>query len=209
MSLHEIGKKHGTDKSGNNHTHHGLSYLHIYEKYLEEKRDQKNNILELGVLGGKSIRTWHEYFPESNIIGIDIDPARKDIFNDERIEILIGSQTDEDIRDMVASKYKTLDVVIDDASHINQLTLKSFEIYWPIIASKGVYIMEDLTYDTITDPGINGWPGQKYNYKNGEEYLSQGTDLLNFIVNNIIKMQHADAVASIHLYPEIIIVTKI
>ena len=75
--LTELGLKYGTDKSEN-------GYTRIYEEFLSDKRNEKNNILEIGVGRGASLRMWAEYFPESFILGMD----REDIAQELRIAIV-------------------------------------------------------------------------------------------------------------------------
>ena len=64
-SLLEIGKRRGTDKF-----EHG--YLDVYEHYFEHFRKKPVNILEIGVRYGNSIWTWHDYFKNGNVFGMDI-----------------------------------------------------------------------------------------------------------------------------------------
>ena len=49
----------------------GLNSAPIYEKVFEKRRFEKLKILELGVANGHSIASWHHYFPNSEIYGID------------------------------------------------------------------------------------------------------------------------------------------
>jgi RHS repeat-associated protein len=65
MTLDEIGLKFGTDKSSIYH-----NYLPFYERY----RNEPMKLLEIGVAGGASLAMWTEYFPNSAIVGADIDP---------------------------------------------------------------------------------------------------------------------------------------
>jgi hypothetical protein len=52
--LDRIAKKYGTDKS---------SDIHNYcEKYIKFKKEERLNILEIGVSEGKSVKMWSEYF---------------------------------------------------------------------------------------------------------------------------------------------------
>jgi predicted DNA-binding protein YlxM (UPF0122 family) len=90
MNLDEIGKKNGTDKSSIYH-----DYLKKYEKYLPFKREDKLNFLEIGVARGESLKTWKEYFFNSEIIGIDILRECLD-YEEDRIKVEIGSQNDPD-----------------------------------------------------------------------------------------------------------------
>ena len=65
MKLTEIHTKYITDKG----TEH--NYLEFYEHQFQNIRLEKNNILEIGVLHGGSLKLWNEYFPNSIIYGIE------------------------------------------------------------------------------------------------------------------------------------------
>ena len=88
--LNSIAKSYGTDKSDEIH-----NYCVKYQKYLPFQRYDNLNILEIGVLNGKSLLTWKEYFYRSNILGIDINPECKKYEDKENnISVEIGSQFD-------------------------------------------------------------------------------------------------------------------
>ena len=125
MNLHELGIKHGTDKVDQWHTFRGNSYLDVYEKYFSPLKDKSINILEIGALGGDSLRLWKEYFSNANVYGIDINPNCINL-EEERIKIFIGSQDDIPFLQGVVDECGTFDIVIDDGSHINDLTLSSY-----------------------------------------------------------------------------------
>lgn len=208
MNLQEIGLKHGTDKATLVHSHKGYSYLQRYEKYFQSKRYSKNNILELGVLGGNSIRTWLEYFPDSNVIGVDIDPTRKHIFNTvPRVEMITGSQTDKNVRNEILGKYKTLDIIIDDASHVNELSIQSFNLYWPLLKHDGIYIIEDVAYTDYKELGKTSWPGQNYNTEGTLNSTKKAME--DFILQKISdNFQNLNNIFSIHIYQQVIVFIK-
>ena len=56
-TLNNLAIRYGTDKSSDNH-----NYCVKYEKYLTFNRYDKLNILEIGVLDGKSLLTWKDYY---------------------------------------------------------------------------------------------------------------------------------------------------
>ena len=57
--------------SGDKGTAH--SYIENYYHYrFDEIRLNKLNILEIGVSTGLSLEMWCEYFPNSNIIGVEL-----------------------------------------------------------------------------------------------------------------------------------------
>ena len=130
----------------NNHDkllHKWLHYFDIYERHLERFRGTSPTMLEIGVFEGGSLAMWKEYLgPGSKIVGIDINPACK-THEADGIEIFIGSQDDPALIDQILRKYPTLDVVLDDGSHIMAHMIRSFELLYDHVASHGVYMVED------------------------------------------------------------------
>ncbi len=131
MTLQEIGLKHGTDKAT---THF---YMDNYEKYLSEWRDKEFVLLELGVAGGTSIKTWREYFPKAKVYGIDNNP---DCVGEG---IFIGSQTDTVFLQSVLDKIGQPLICIDDCSHEGDKTVETFKYLFPKIYPRGFYFIED------------------------------------------------------------------
>jgi hypothetical protein len=206
-TLQQIGAKHQTDKHDHNHL-----YLDTYHKYLNGIRNLPLNVLEIGVRDGCSHRMWREYFPNSNIYGIDIDPRCKQ-FQSDRIKIYIGSQSDpETVGAVVADAVGGFDVILDDGSHINSLTLKSFELLSPYLKRGGLYIIEDLDCSYIgeslaSDIVAGQWPGMHYN--KDVEFVNHRQDMdtfFNRIIKNIdTKREDMDW---IHFYSRIAIMKK-
>lgn len=131
-TLDQIGLKYKTDKSSMTHC-----YLETYEKYFEPWRSKPFTLLELGVAGGASIKTWREYFPNAKVYGIDINPdcAGEGVF--------IGSQTDGLFLQKVLDEIGTPDLIIDDASHYGPFTIETFKLLFKKVAPGGYYIVED------------------------------------------------------------------
>lgn len=120
-----------------------IHYFNIYEKHLCKFVGKSPVVLEIGVAGGGSLSMWKDYFgEESKIIGIDIDKKCKN-YEEKNIEIFIGSQDDFNLIDKIFSKYKKIDIVIDDGSHNMHHMIRSFELMYDRIDSNGVYIVED------------------------------------------------------------------
>lgn len=143
MNLTELALKHGSDKAG----HH--NYTPIYEKYFAPFRDQPITLLELGIggyefpdRGGASLKMWYEYFPTAKIIGVDLH--KKVGIANGRIRIYQGSQDDiQFLGGLIAAEGRP-NIIIDDASHINNLTIQSFAILFPLLAPGGIYVVEDI-----------------------------------------------------------------
>ena len=212
--LQSLGKKHGTDKSDQHHTFAGRTYLDIYQRYLSHLKSEPIKFLEIGVRDGSSHRMWSEFFSnDSQIYGIDIDPRCKESEQDN-IKIFIGSQSDSDLIDLVAKDADGMfDVIIDDGSHVNELTIKSFELLFPYLKSGGVYIIEDLACSYLeeqlaSDIVVGGWPGMQYN--KDVEFVNRREDMNNFFLDLIKKIDLArtDLYDWVHFYSKIAIIKK-
>ena len=142
MTLDEIALKHGTDKAS---SHHG--YTRWYEQYFEPLRNEPINILELGwgghedpAQGGASAATWREYLPGANVVVIDVE-AKANIM--DGVNFHQGSQADPVFLAELHAEYGDWDIVIDDASHLSSLTIRSFELLYSMLTPGGLYVVED------------------------------------------------------------------
>ena len=138
--LDQLAIKYGTDKSSLIH-----NYCVKYQKYLPFNQEDPIKLLEIGVFEGNSLLTWSEYFPNSSIIGIDINPECKQ-YEKDNIIIEIGSQVDEEFLKEVIEKHGPFDMILDDGSHFQSHMIKSFEILFPHVKNQGIYIVEDTCY---------------------------------------------------------------
>jgi hypothetical protein len=140
-TLDTIAKFYGTDKSSEIH-----NYCEKYEKYFKFNRHDIIKILEIGVYQGKSLLTWSDYFPNSTIIGLDIDPNCKQFQNeDKNIWIEIGSQNDYSFLKHIKEKWGKFDLIIDDGSHNNNDVIFSFTNLIDSINRSGMYVIEDTS----------------------------------------------------------------
>jgi demethylmacrocin O-methyltransferase len=169
INLDEIGRKNDTDKSSLVH-----DYLWKYEKYIPFHRDENLKILEIGVLGGASLITWKEWFYNSHIIGLDIN-SDCSALKEHRIEIEIGSQFDAQFLEYVSKKHGPFDIILDDASHINEHVIFSFEKLFPYVKSKGIYIVEDACTSYWQE-----WGGSLKGPNTMIEYFKNKIDDINF-----------------------------
>jgi hypothetical protein len=204
-SLTVLAMKHGTDKW----TH---GYIPKYEKYFSPLRLKKMNILEIGVggyenpeAGGESLRMWKEYFPKSMIYAIDV--YDKSPHREERIRVFQGSQNDYEFLKTVVQKAGSLDIVIDDGSHVNDHVIFSFQTLFPFLANNGIYVIEDL--HTSYKPRYGG---------SSEKSDHSGTSvvMLKKLINGL-NYQHIEGhtptyldqnIVAIHFYPKMAFVFK-
>lgn len=143
LRLKEIGLHHGTDKA----TYH--DYTRWYEQWFEPMRNEPITLLELGYgghenpeLGGASALMWRDYFPNGKVVVIDIEEKMLTAKHDG-INFRLGSQSDEAFLKDIHAEFGDFDIIIDDASHISSLTIRSLEILWPMLKAGGIYAVED------------------------------------------------------------------
>ena len=147
-SLDQIAIEKNTDKSSKIH-----DYCVKYEKLLQFDRASKHKMLEIGILNGASLSMWSEYYPNAQIVGLDINADCKKYAKDN-IKVEIGNQSDVTFLKYVAAKHGPFDLIVDDGSHIQEHVIISFESLFPHVVPGGIYIVED----TVTSywPSHNG-----------------------------------------------------
>jgi len=207
-SLHSIGKLCKTDKA--HHIYNGKSFLQVYEKYLIRMRYNNNNILEIGVYNGASLRTWKRYFKESNIYGLDINPDCK-THEEENIKIFIGSQDSETTLDEIINEAGSFDFILDDGSHVNKMTMKTFEYLINHLNPGGIYIIEDLhcSYIDLDKEDVrNQWPGMKFN-DSKESFKNVRVDMEIFFLKLLKQIDGQEGpISSIHFYSNTCVMVK-
>ena len=82
---------------------------------------------------------WSEYFPNSKIIGVEIEKINY-VPSNNRITVIKGDATDS----KTFSSIESLDVIIDDGSHVFTDQIFTFAILYHKLKYKGLYIIEDV-----------------------------------------------------------------
>jgi hypothetical protein len=122
------------------------SYLDVYSEVFRPYRDRPVRILEIGVQNGGSLEIWRRFFPRAQIvIGCDIDPKCAALtYDDPTIQVVIGDANAASVMAQIKSLSDSFDIIIDDGSHLSSDIVKSFALYFPKLATGGVYAVEDL-----------------------------------------------------------------
>lgn len=207
MELNKLGLKYDCDKSDIHHTFNGNTYLDIYEKFFAPLKDKNIVFLELGVKTCRSIQIWQEYFKSAKIVGVDIDDSGISLDN---FYFEHGSQADASFISSVIRKHGPFDVILDDASHVNELSIKSFNLLRNALTPGGLYIIEDLrnSHEDITRD-IQTWPGMHLN-KNVNYNNKQTRPNLERLLLDIVKdMDYKSSdFSAIHFYSQQLIMEK-
>jgi hypothetical protein len=165
ISLTGIAEHFGTDKvSKDSHTHFNKNYMNIYEKYLEPMRNEPIRFLEIGVLDGRSLYSWRSYFTNGEVYGIDIQQSCKRYENkDMKVFVyILDCSSDEKLEEFVKLFPNYFDVILDDGSHINDITVKTFNSLYKCLKNEGLYMIEDLGCAYMGErlkKDIYHWPG--------------------------------------------------
>lgn len=142
--LKEIFKKYKCDK-GSKH-----SYELVYEKDFELLRNQKINILEVGIFKGESMSSWIEYFPNATVYGIDIFTRVKEadigILKHPRAEYLKADSTKLEIVSIIKSNWPDVefDIIIDDGLHTPLANKETFLNLINFLKINGAFYIEDV-----------------------------------------------------------------
>ena len=132
MKLQQIGLKHNTDKAFFH------EYLDFYQKNLP-KASFKGRLLEIGVMDGASLLMWREYYPNAEIVGVDID-SKSHLEIDHVVILQLDATQPEQLKDL-----GYFDIIVDDGSHMTKDQQASFEwLYYNQLNKGGIYVLEDL-----------------------------------------------------------------
>jgi hypothetical protein len=119
-------------------------FFDIYDSHLSHLQNKNLKILEIGVYNGGSLYMWKNYFPNSKVTGLDIDPyCKRWAEPDKDINVYIGDQCDTDFLKEVCEKEGPFDLIIDDGGHINHQIITSFEFLFDYLKEGGTYVVED------------------------------------------------------------------
>jgi hypothetical protein len=141
--------------------------LYKLEGLMDEYRDlferkhagfQTEHLLELGIWEGGSVALWNELLAPTIHVAVDLrKQSREGAFDrylgsrrDDRRIVPIWSFDQADaagLRRLVVTYFGgTLDLVIDDASHLYDASRGSFETLFPFVRAGGLYIIEDWAW---------------------------------------------------------------
>jgi cephalosporin hydroxylase len=205
MTLDQIGIQFKSDKTSQHH-----NYLVHYERHFEHLKNQPFTLVELGYggyeykdRGGSGARTWLYYFGKANVISIDLY-KKTNLPDSPRFTFYQASQDDELLASII-TKHDP-DVFIDDASHVCDLTIKSFEIVFPLLKSGAWYVIED-----IEGSFWNTWSKGTIDYTDFTfpSPVNLGRKLINDVNKKYIPDYKADyPIESIHFYSNLIFIKK-
>jgi hypothetical protein len=130
--------------NSNRLVHKWKHYFPAYETHFSRFVNRPILFIEIGCGQGGSLQMWKRYFgPHALIVGIDINQNCKK-FEEDQIQIRIGSQSDMSFLQEVLDEFGAPNIVLDDGSHRMSDLITTFQFLYPRITRDGVYFIEDL-----------------------------------------------------------------
>lgn len=151
-TLDQIGIEFQTDKASQFSRTYAPphDYLRHLAAVFDPLRRKPVKLLEIGIGGGESARTWLDFFSEGKVFGVDLvqntnpynTPGSTEI---ERYTFCQGNQSEPIFWKCFLATYgNDWDIIIDDGSHVSADILVTFASLWPSLNSGGIYEIEDL-----------------------------------------------------------------
>ena len=119
------------------------NYTEIYGDLLRYYKDRKNNVLEIGIRQGGSLKMWKDFFHHSIIHGIDVDTSTIETDLSDCVIMKGDAYSEETIERYF--KNKRFDVIIDDGSHTVPDQVKCLNLYSKLLTNDGILIIEDIS----------------------------------------------------------------
>lgn len=128
-------------------------YLRHYEKFIQGF-GASGSVLELGVHSGHSLAMWSMWFPNGEVLGVDIQDVAmypqltaRGANITGNVQIIIDDATSQSFVDRLG--HRRFELIVDDASHVAADQIKSFEMLFPSVhlVPGGIYCIEDIWDD--------------------------------------------------------------
>ena len=168
MSLAELVDNTKTDKNT------GHSYLNLYQRLLEKKKESAKNILEVGIgdffeKNGGSIKLWRDFFTNATIYGLDILPISKvmdELLNDERVILYtsIDAYNEDFFKTHFLNKNIKCDFMLDDGPHSLESMIQFIKLYSQIMTDDGILMIEDVQSMDWIQTLVNAVPADMKQY---------------------------------------------
>jgi hypothetical protein len=186
----------------------GVGYTRVYERYLRRWRGDRLTMLEIGVWRGRSLRMWQGYFPRATVVGLDIDPRAAE--SAAGFKVFVGSQDDARLLDQVVHEHPDLRLVVDDGSHVNTVTIRTFEHLFPLLQSGGIYAIEDMgvTYEESGLGPPREWPGMDQSPAGLGNRRQDMTEFIGRLLRDCDLGGRRRQVAFVHAWPMLLVVGR-
>ena len=128
------------------------------ETTMKHLPEPVHNMIEFGIFKGGSIALYEELFSPARLIGVDIQEERVEALDrylekrqaTDRVRLYYGTnQADQKALRAIAQENfgdRSLDLVIDDGSHLYEPSKTSLNVFLPYLRPNGIYLIEDWSW---------------------------------------------------------------
>ena len=126
-----------------------VGYADCFHENLNELKNKKLDILEIGLAKGGGIASLYFYFPNSNLIGVDNNPFRI-LYKSNRIRnIYVDTSSKKILQNLTSHLNQKFDIILDDCGHRLIDQILCFSENFKNLKKGGIYIVEDLNFPEI------------------------------------------------------------
>ena len=169
-------------------SHH--AYHEVYSHLLAKQ--EVSSFLEIGLFlsdcsPDTDLHAWANIFPYAEIYGADWKGHL--LFETERIKTFYVNQDEAYSFDILKEKLpQKIDVILDDASHMLDKTITTFEKMYDTVADGGLYLIEDILVRRYSDADWEQNIGDLMNYfsSQGVKYEAFSTSTIRKCVDSIV-----------------------
>ena len=168
------------------------SYENSFYENLNNIKNERLDILEIGSAKGAGVACFYFYFPNADLIAADNNPFRNRYKSSRIRNIYLDISSKKVLRNFSHFLSKKFDLIIEDCSHQLIHQILCFAENFKNLKKGGIYIVEDLNFpeiDKMYNP-TNDSPNLKkilLKIKNNEEFSSNhmSNDEISYIKNNV------------------------
>ena len=126
-----------------------VGYADCFHENLNELKNKKLDILEIGLAKGGGIASLYFYFPYSNIIGVDNNPFRIRYKSNRIRNIYVDTSSKKILQNLTSHLNQKFDIIMDDCGHRLIDQILCFSENFKNLKKGGIYIVEDLNFPEL------------------------------------------------------------
>ena len=192
-----------------------LTSRHYLDNLLRFAPERVENVVDLGIFKGGSIALYQELFSPKRMLGIDWLPDRVEALDEfiskhgliNSVHLCYG--TNQADRSLVASLVRQtfgdepLDLVVDDCSHVYEMTKASLNTLLPSLRPGGLYVIEDWGWAHYPGGNADNWP------RNRDAFKDERTPMSKLILELVLVVaSRPDLICEISVVPGIVYVIR-
>ena len=192
-----------------------LKTRHYLDNLLRFAPERVENVVDLGIFKGGSIALYQELFSPKRMLGIDSMPDRVESLDafiskhglNNSVHLCYGTnQADRLLLTRLVGEHfgdEPLDLVVDDCSHLYEMTKASLNALLPSVRAGGLYVLEDWGWAHYPGGNPDNWP------RNRDAFKDERTPMSKLILELVLVVaSRPDLIREISVVPGIVYVIR-